>query len=124
MAGYKRPRLIEFRDALPISSVGKVLRRVLRFIFQPAAAIRWETSMPKPDMDGRARSGWRQGPLSLIGTAGLAAQIGQMVFHDDGLHVNNGGIVGPPIACQLDETCRSDWLLSPIRLLPWPGRSD
>jgi long-chain acyl-CoA synthetase len=30
MAGYKRPRLIEFRDALPISSVGKVLRRVLR----------------------------------------------------------------------------------------------
>ena len=30
LAGYKRPRLIEFRDALPISSVGKVLRRVLR----------------------------------------------------------------------------------------------
>ncbi len=30
MAGYKRPRLIEFRDALPVSAVGKVLRRVLR----------------------------------------------------------------------------------------------
>ncbi|MBI4775268.1 MAG: long-chain fatty acid--CoA ligase [Deltaproteobacteria bacterium] len=30
MAGYKRPRSIEFRDALPMSTVGKVLRRVLR----------------------------------------------------------------------------------------------
>jgi long-chain acyl-CoA synthetase len=30
MAGYKRPRTIEFRDALPVSAVGKVLRRVLR----------------------------------------------------------------------------------------------
>ena len=30
MAGYKRPRQIEFRDAIPISAVGKVLRRVLR----------------------------------------------------------------------------------------------
>ena len=30
MAGYKRPRLIEFRDDLPVSAVGKVLRRVLR----------------------------------------------------------------------------------------------
>ena len=30
MAGYKRPRQIEFRDAIPISPVGKVLRRVLR----------------------------------------------------------------------------------------------
>ena len=30
MAGYKRPRLIEFREALPVSAVGKVLRRVLR----------------------------------------------------------------------------------------------
>ncbi|MCG6878005.1 MAG: long-chain fatty acid--CoA ligase [Deltaproteobacteria bacterium] len=30
MAGYKRPRLIEFRDELPVSAVGKVLRRVLR----------------------------------------------------------------------------------------------
>ena len=27
---YKRPRKIEFRDSLPISVVGKVLRRVLR----------------------------------------------------------------------------------------------
>ncbi len=30
MAGYKRPRKIEFRDSIPVSSVGKVLRRVLR----------------------------------------------------------------------------------------------
>jgi long-chain acyl-CoA synthetase len=30
MAGYKRPRIIEFRDAIPVSAVGKVLRRVLR----------------------------------------------------------------------------------------------
>lgn len=30
MAGYKRPRLIEFRDEIPVSNVGKVLRRVLR----------------------------------------------------------------------------------------------
>ena len=30
MAGYKRPRFIEFRDAVPVSNVGKVLRRVLR----------------------------------------------------------------------------------------------
>ena len=30
MAGYKRPKSIEFRDELPVSPVGKVLRRVLR----------------------------------------------------------------------------------------------
>ena len=30
MAGYKRPRSVEFRDELPTSVVGKVLRRVLR----------------------------------------------------------------------------------------------
>lgn len=30
MAGYKRPKLIEFRDDIPLSNVGKVLRRVLR----------------------------------------------------------------------------------------------
>jgi long-chain acyl-CoA synthetase len=30
MAGYKRPKTIEFRDAIPVSNVGKVLRRVLR----------------------------------------------------------------------------------------------
>jgi len=30
MAGYKRPRTIEFRDEIPVSNVGKVLRRVLR----------------------------------------------------------------------------------------------
>ena len=30
MAGYKRPRNIEFRDEIPVSNIGKVLRRVLR----------------------------------------------------------------------------------------------
>lgn len=30
MAGYKRPREVEFRTELPMSAVGKVLRRVLR----------------------------------------------------------------------------------------------
>ena len=30
MAGYKRPKQIEFRDEIPMSNVGKVLRRVLR----------------------------------------------------------------------------------------------
>ena len=30
MAGYKRPRSIEFRDEIPVSNIGKVLRRVLR----------------------------------------------------------------------------------------------
>jgi len=30
LAGYKRPRQIEFRDSLPMSIIGKVLRRVLR----------------------------------------------------------------------------------------------
>ena len=30
LAGYKRPKFIEFREALPVSPVGKVLRRVLR----------------------------------------------------------------------------------------------
>ncbi len=30
MAGYKRPKVVEFREELPVSNVGKVLRRVLR----------------------------------------------------------------------------------------------
>jgi long-chain acyl-CoA synthetase len=30
MAGYKRPKIIEFRNELPVSNVGKILRRVLR----------------------------------------------------------------------------------------------
>jgi long-chain acyl-CoA synthetase len=30
MAGYKQPKYIEFRDEIPVSNVGKVLRRVLR----------------------------------------------------------------------------------------------
>ncbi len=30
MVGYKRPRVIEFREEIPVSNVGKVLRRLLR----------------------------------------------------------------------------------------------
>jgi len=30
IADYKAPRVVEFRDALPKSSVGKILRRELR----------------------------------------------------------------------------------------------
>ena len=30
LAAYKVPRIVEFRDDLPISAAGKVLRRVLR----------------------------------------------------------------------------------------------
>jgi long-chain acyl-CoA synthetase len=30
LTGYKRPRIIEFRDSLPKTNVGKVLRRALR----------------------------------------------------------------------------------------------
>lgn len=30
LTGYKRPKLIEFRDELPKSNVGKILRRALR----------------------------------------------------------------------------------------------
>ena len=30
MAGYKRPKEVEFRDSLPLSQVGKVLHRVLK----------------------------------------------------------------------------------------------
>jgi long-chain acyl-CoA synthetase len=30
LTGYKRPKLIEFRDELPKTAVGKILRRELR----------------------------------------------------------------------------------------------
>ncbi|MFH1975068.1 MAG: hypothetical protein ABIJ52_05845 [Pseudomonadota bacterium] len=30
LTGYKRPRTVEFRETLPTSVIGKVLRRVLR----------------------------------------------------------------------------------------------
>ncbi|GLQ98730.1 AMP-binding protein [Dyella mobilis] len=38
LTGYKRPRVIEFRDALPKSNVGKILRRELRDEKKAAAA--------------------------------------------------------------------------------------
>jgi long-chain acyl-CoA synthetase len=34
MANYKVPREIEFRESLPKSSIGKILRRVLRDSYQ------------------------------------------------------------------------------------------
>ena len=37
LTGYKRPRIIEFRDSLPKSNVGKILRRKLRDENKPAA---------------------------------------------------------------------------------------
>ena len=30
LTGYKRPRTVEFRDELPKTNVGKILRRALR----------------------------------------------------------------------------------------------
>ena len=30
LTGYKRPRMVEFRDELPKTNVGKILRRALR----------------------------------------------------------------------------------------------
>jgi long-chain acyl-CoA synthetase len=38
LTGYKRPRQIEFRDSLPKSNVGKILRRELRDEKKAAAA--------------------------------------------------------------------------------------
>jgi long-chain acyl-CoA synthetase len=38
LTGYKRPKLIEFRDALPKSNVGKILRRELRDEHKPSPA--------------------------------------------------------------------------------------
>ena len=38
LTGYKRPKVIEFRDSLPKSNVGKILRRELRDEKKPATA--------------------------------------------------------------------------------------
>ncbi len=37
LTGYKKPKFIEFRDELPKSNVGKILRRELRDSAKPAA---------------------------------------------------------------------------------------
>ena len=37
LTGYKRPRYVEFRDELPKSNVGKILRRELRPDVEAAA---------------------------------------------------------------------------------------
>jgi long-chain acyl-CoA synthetase len=36
LTGYKRPKYIEFRETLPKTNVGKILRRELRDEKQPA----------------------------------------------------------------------------------------
>jgi long-chain acyl-CoA synthetase len=41
LTGYKRPRIIEFRDDLPKTNVGKILRRALR-----------DEQPPQPDSNG------------------------------------------------------------------------
>jgi long-chain acyl-CoA synthetase len=38
LTGYKRPKFIEFRDSLPKTNVGKILRRELRDE-KPAASV-------------------------------------------------------------------------------------
>ena len=35
MAGYKYPRIIEFRDTLPMNATGKILKRELRSLPSP-----------------------------------------------------------------------------------------
>jgi len=37
LAGYKRPKIIEFRTELPKTNVGKILRRALRDEAKPGA---------------------------------------------------------------------------------------
>ncbi len=37
LTGYKQPKIIEFRDSLPKTNVGKILRRELRDAPKPAA---------------------------------------------------------------------------------------
>jgi acyl-CoA synthetase (AMP-forming)/AMP-acid ligase II len=44
LTGYKRPKYIEFRDELPKTNVGKILRRELRPTAAPALAPRPETT--------------------------------------------------------------------------------
>jgi long-chain acyl-CoA synthetase len=44
LTGYKRPRSIEFRDALPRTGVGKIMRRALRDAATPAQASAESTS--------------------------------------------------------------------------------
>jgi len=44
LTGYKRPKYIEFRDELPKTNVGKILRRELRPTAAPAPATRPETT--------------------------------------------------------------------------------
>ncbi|MFX1492109.1 MAG: hypothetical protein ACFFBU_07595, partial [Promethearchaeota archaeon] len=45
MTAYKRPKAVEFRDSLPQSAVGKVLRRVLRDEELAKIGEKWEPSV-------------------------------------------------------------------------------
>jgi long-chain acyl-CoA synthetase len=37
MAAFKYPRMIEFRDQLPMNATGKILKRELRMAAQPVS---------------------------------------------------------------------------------------
>jgi long-chain acyl-CoA synthetase len=39
LTGYKQPRFVEFRNELPKSNVGKILRRELRDAAKPATSV-------------------------------------------------------------------------------------
>jgi len=41
LTGYKRPRHVEFRDSLPKTNIGKILRRELRDSVQPVGSPTW-----------------------------------------------------------------------------------
>jgi len=38
MAAYKYPRIVEFRDSLPMTATGKILKRELAKAAEPAAS--------------------------------------------------------------------------------------
>lgn len=54
LAGYKVPRLVEFREELPRNILGKVLRRLLREERYPQQAVHPAATGPQWPVDGRA----------------------------------------------------------------------
>jgi acyl-CoA synthetase (AMP-forming)/AMP-acid ligase II len=48
MAGYKKPKSVEFVDALPVSSYGKVMRREIRESYWKGYQTRVGGGAPKP----------------------------------------------------------------------------
>jgi long-chain acyl-CoA synthetase len=60
LAGYKRPRMIEFRDELPKSPVGKILRRELRPHTDPSGGRASDPQRSSPSPAGGAEAGFRE----------------------------------------------------------------